>query len=57
MRCNKEGETALHNKPWRGRTCNAVMPHNIHRLGEQTRTDRHVKTDELSSILSIGKSV
>jgi hypothetical protein len=31
------------------------MPHNIHRVGAQTSADRHVKTDELSSILSIGK--
>jgi len=58
VRCNKEDETggtALHNKLRRGGTCTAVMPYNIHRVGEQTRTDRLIKPDELSSILSTGK--
>ena len=50
----KQQEQHFINKPQRGGTCTAVMAHNIHRVGEQTRTDRHVKPDELSSILSTG---
>jgi hypothetical protein len=56
-RLTKKLKVALHDKQRSGHNCTAVMTHKVHGVKELKIGERHIKTDELCSALSMDKGI